>query len=233
MHVPHFPLLDLSLASISVHQRFLLHRCGSRKDVQRDKLNLMVKKKTDGAAKAVRFTRVVERSGRPRPHTLWLAPEKDPELKRAIAAHRVMMVEPGSAGGKTDFGMVGFNASDAASAQILIFPKSLKAFEGARVVGIKFDLVEQPKMETARAPAPKPVPRRVSSPAPSAARTPPPAPSKPSKPQPPEPEENKSAPDEQRDTPDTALRREVRAALEELEAGKAVAAYKRLQNAVS
>jgi hypothetical protein len=131
---------------------------------------------------------------------------------------------------------VGFNAPDAARAQILIFPKSLKSFEGARVVGIKFDLVEQPKLENARAPAPKPTRRRASPSAPSAAPTPPPAappaPAKPSKP-PPEPAEEKTAPDVSRDPAEAALVREVRAALKELEAGKAVAAYKRLQQAVS
>ena len=196
----------------------------------------MAKKKSGGAAKTVRFTQVVERSGRPHSHTLWLAPDKDPELKRAIAAHRVMRIEPGPSGGKTDFGTVGFNASDSAGAQILIFPKSLKSFEGARVVGIKFDLVEQPKLENARAPAPKPARRRSSPPPPAAARTPPPAappaPPKPGKP-PPKPIEEKTGPDVPRDPAGDALVREVRAALKELEAGKAVAAYKRLQQAVN
>jgi hypothetical protein len=96
--------------------------------------------------KTVRFTQVVERSGQPQVHTLWLPPDKDPELQRAQKAHRVMTIESGGAGGKTDVGRVGFSPDSKRPAQFLIFPKSLKTFEGARVVGIKFDLVAQPKL---------------------------------------------------------------------------------------
>lgn len=97
------------------------------------------------ANKTVRFTNVVERSGKPHAHTLWLPPDKDPELQRAQKAHRVMTVEPAVAGGKTDVGRVGFNPRSGKPAQFLIFPKSLQRFEGSRVVGIKFDLVAQPE----------------------------------------------------------------------------------------
>ena len=114
----------------------------------------MPKPKADGS-KTVRFTNVVERSGRPRAHTLWLAPDKDPELKRALASDRVMTVEQSATGGKADVGHVGFDVEHSQGAQILIFPKSLKRFEGARVVGVKFDLVEQPRMELARTPEAK------------------------------------------------------------------------------
>jgi hypothetical protein len=98
------------------------------------------------ANKTVRFTQVVERSGAPQVHTLWLSPEKDPELQRAEKTHRVMTIHPAGSGGKTDVGTVGFKSDEGSNAQFLIFPKSLKRFEGARVVGIKFDLVEQPKL---------------------------------------------------------------------------------------
>ena len=76
-------------------------------------------------------------------HTLWLPPDKDPELQRAQKAHRVMTIEPGSSGSKADAGTVGFER-DAKLGQFLIFPKSLKPFDGARVVGIKFDLIAEP-----------------------------------------------------------------------------------------
>src|SRR4051812_14282521 len=100
------------------------------------------------APKTVRFTRIVERSGQPHVHTLWLPPDKDPELKHAIAGHRVMSIVRSTRGGKTDSGVVGFDANER-NAQLLIFPKSLRAFEGAHVVGIKFDLVEQAKLARA------------------------------------------------------------------------------------
>ena len=191
----------------------------------------------------MRFTYVVERSGQPFAHTLWLAPDKDPELKRAIAADRVMMVEPGASGGKTDVGSVGFDSSRASGAQILIFPRSLKPFEGARVVGIKFDLVEQPKLENARAPAREPVRPHGQRPAPSPppppsltpkpVPAPTPTPARKSKAAPHKPDKMKKAPEESAPAKESVLIREVRAAMKELEAGKAVAAYQRLQRAVS
>jgi hypothetical protein len=109
--------------------------------------------------KTVRFARIVDKAGQPEVHTLWLPPDKDPQLKRAEKAHQVMTVAPNPTGGKTDVGIVGFDPdSSKRGAQFLIFPKSLERFAGARVVGIKFDLVAQPKLTEARtlaAPAPK------------------------------------------------------------------------------
>jgi hypothetical protein len=206
-----------------------------------------------GGKKTVRFTQVVERAGEPHVHTLWLPPDKDPELKRAAAAHRVMTIESG-AGGKTDVGVVGFDGDQKKTGQLLIFPKSLKRFEGARVVGIKFDLVEQPKLASASA---------LKNAATSSARTrragkhkPPPSKAEPlpaPEPEPP-PEPTAREPEPELKTPvekvvpfrpkapkaprktksvatDPALLREVKAALKELERGKAVAAYQRLQRA--
>jgi hypothetical protein len=232
----------------------------------------MAKKKTGGAPKSVRFTNIVERCGRPRAHTLWLSPDKDPELQRAITANRVMTVQLSATSGKTDQGVVGFEASP--GAQILIFPKSLKSFEGARIVGIKFELVEQPKMELARTPAAKVAHTKPKERKPAAVKhaaaekkdtdavekqpapepTPPqtePAPPKQSKaraksrahPKPARVEhittkeaadapQRVEAADETDKPAKGALVDEVRAAIKELEQGKAVAAYRRLQRAI-
>ena len=201
------------------------------------------------AGKTIRFAQVVERSGRPHVHALWVAPEKDPEFQRALKSHRVMTLEqPGR--GKTDVGFIGFDPKRNAPHQLLIFPKSLKRFAGARVIGIKFDLLDQPplaaagrlevrnrppgKRRGARAPAAGERPRTRTAtretpgrsstrlrpkPEPSAAvPTPPPDP----KPAPASAAKN-----------DSALRREVRAALKELQQGRAVAAYQRLESALN
>ena len=104
----------------------------------------------DNHGKRVRFTNVVARSGNPHAHTLWVSPEKDSELKQAFNANRVMMVQQSAGGGKADYRTVGFDRAHARGAQILIFPKSLRSFEGAKVVGINFDLVVQPKTEVRR-----------------------------------------------------------------------------------
>jgi hypothetical protein len=153
--------------------------------------------------KTVRFTQVIKRSGRPRAHTLWLAPDKDPELARARKADRVMTVGASGAAGKTDMGVVGFEPGKHEDAQFLIFPKSLKPFDGARVVGIKFDLIDQPK----------PVPAT-----PDKKRAAPPKAKK------------QSTKTVRRDDP--ALQRELRRAIAELKAGRAIAAHRRLQRAV-
>src|SRR5258707_12117132 len=88
----------------------------------------------------VRFSEVVNSSGRPDTHLLLMAPTKDKELQAAIKANRVMTVYQGSGSTKTDYGTIGF--AEGSSRQFLLFPKTLKLFEGKRVVGIKYDLLE-------------------------------------------------------------------------------------------
>ena len=191
-----------------------------------------------------------------------------------------MTIEAGSAGGKTDVGKIGFETGSGKPAQFLIFPKSLKSFEGARVVGIKFDLVAQPKLADVdplqhaksarpRGKAPKDSRATTSNPTPAPTATDarpraeeretiseevrnvpdivpfePPSPSskerrreksssekvsRPSKAA--DSKKEKAATGEHTKDP-TALIREVRAAMKELERGKSVAAYQRLARAV-
>jgi hypothetical protein len=193
------------------------------------------------ANQTVRFTRVVERSGRPHVHTLWLPPEKDPEFKRARETHRLMTLEQIPGGGKADFGVVGYDAKHGAAGQFLIFPKSLKRFEDARVIGVKFDLIEQPKLASARTPKP-----RIASRAKSERRRAKLAVSESTK-APTSPQVQSAAPPrnvvthevaqaEEKTSPqssqDTALKRQIRAALKELQRGNSVAAYQRLERAL-
>jgi len=88
----------------------------------------------------VRFSEVVNSSGRPDTHLLLMAPAKDKELQAAIKANRVMTVYQGLGSTKTDYGTIGF--AEGSSRQFLLFPKTLKSFEGKRVIGIKYDLLE-------------------------------------------------------------------------------------------
>ena len=90
----------------------------------------------------VRFSKIVEAAGKPIVHVLWVDPEKDPILKKAIEAERVMTVRQGSPDGKADYGLVGFEKG--VSGQILIFPRSLKRFADQRVTGVKYELFEWP-----------------------------------------------------------------------------------------
>jgi hypothetical protein len=87
-----------------------------------------------------RFSKIVKTVGRPVVHVLWIDPDKDPVLKKAINAKRVMTVHQGLTKAKADYGTVGFQKGVAA--QILIFPKSLERFADTRVTGVKYDLLD-------------------------------------------------------------------------------------------
>jgi hypothetical protein len=88
--------------------------------------------------KTARFRVVVEKCGRPEVHTLWLKPAADRRFQVIIKNNRVMTIRPGKTG--TEFGVVGFHKEK--NARYLAFPKSLKRFEGQRIVGIDWLLVQ-------------------------------------------------------------------------------------------
>jgi hypothetical protein len=92
----------------------------------------------------VRFSKVLEACGKPDIHLLLIDPAKDRTLQAAIKSDRVMTLYQQSGG--TDHGVVGFEQGR--SRQFLVFPKPLKPFLSQRIVGIKYELLED-------APAPK------------------------------------------------------------------------------
>jgi hypothetical protein len=103
----------------------------------------------------VRFSKVLEACGKPDIHLLLIDPAKDKTLQAAINSDRVMTLYQQSGG--TDHGVVGFEQGR--SRQFLVFPKPLKPFEGQRIVGIKYELLEDapaPKKETAKKEAAEP-----------------------------------------------------------------------------
>jgi hypothetical protein len=111
--------------------------------------------------KTVRFSEVVNSSGKPETHLLLIAPAKDKTLQAAIKSHRVMTVYQGSGTTKTDYGTIGFE--EGSSRQFLVFPKALNSFADKRVIGIKYDLLEsmpvskdEATSKTKSAKAPKP-----------------------------------------------------------------------------
>jgi hypothetical protein len=90
--------------------------------------------------KTVRFSEVVNSSGKPDTHLLLIAPAKDKTLQAAIKSNRVMTVYQGSGSTKSDYGTIGF--VEGSSRQFLVFPQTLKSFADKRVIGIKYDLLE-------------------------------------------------------------------------------------------
>ena len=175
------------------------------------------------AMKTVRFSDIVKRSGQPESYTLWVAPNKDAEFRRALKAHRVMTVHQETVGTKSDYGTVGFTGDKSAS--LLIFPKSLTSFEGKRVVGIKYELLkaaprEAPsKQKRSREPRKKPRPKRTKQPQDSNII--------------PFVREEREESSEQSAAPrkrqGSRVQREIRKVMKALKAGKAVAAYEMLE----
>jgi len=176
-----------------------------------------------------RFAHVVATCGNPEAHFVLTAPEKDRTLQKAIKASRVMTVFQNAVGSKADRGVVGFEAGRAR--QFLIFPKTLRAFAGKTVIGIKYDLwasKELPKAERAAPPRPKKKPKAAPSAKKPKAKVPPAAlssakvlPFKPANHQ-----------EEDEDDEIGAIKKEVRHAMDVLEEGKAVAAFNLLKRIV-
>jgi hypothetical protein len=90
--------------------------------------------------KTVRFSEVVNSSGKPDTHLLLIAPAKDKTLQAAIKSNRVMTLYQGSGSTTSDYGAIGF--VEGPSRQFLVFPQTLKSFADKRVIGIKYDLLE-------------------------------------------------------------------------------------------
>ena len=89
---------------------------------------------------SVRFTKAVEAAGKPEIVSLWTRPKRDKAFMAAVRQNRVMTVKQETVGSAKDFGTIGFFREK--NVAYLIFPKSLKEFEGRRIVGIKYDLIE-------------------------------------------------------------------------------------------
>jgi hypothetical protein len=88
--------------------------------------------------KTSRFRAVIEKCGSPQVYTLWQKPKTDRHFQSLLKNNRVMTIRPSESG--TDFGVVGF--SEEKAARYLAFAKSLKRFEGERIVGIDWALVQ-------------------------------------------------------------------------------------------
>lgn len=188
--------------------------------------------------KTVRFSVLVDSAGKPDTHLLFIKPEDDKILQKAIKAKRVVTVFQNTTGNKTDHGEVGFEPG--ASRQYLIFPKTVGAFDGRKVVGIKYELLESapiPKSKQAERPRP-PEKRRGPKPSPTSTPKLEEQPSQEAdveeevpaekvvkfpEPKPPEDEDSEAVED---------IKAQVRRAMRELEKGKQVAAFNLLKRIV-
>jgi hypothetical protein len=149
-----------------------------------------------------------------------------------------MTVHQENVGTKTDYGEIGF--VEGVQGSFLIFPKSLKRYEGKRVVGVKYDLLKEPPLMEAApkkkpakpkaAPKPEPEPEPVKPPPQPAPKF---EPLRVFKPEEPKPVKAKPAAEPDQREHFNALTREVRKALKKLEQGNSVAAYQILEKALA
>lgn len=91
--------------------------------------------------KTFRFAKVVEKAGTPEPYNFWLDPKKDQRFQQLLKSQRVMTVHQEMRGSKKDFGTVGCVRDG--KGEILVFPKSIKAFADARIVAIDYNLLKR------------------------------------------------------------------------------------------
>src|SRR6185369_8206161 len=110
--------------------------------------------------KEVRFSQLVEASGKPETLALWTDPRKNLSFVKAMKENRVLTVIQKPTGTKKDFGQVGFHPQPFAS--YLVFPKRLPTPPDSHVIGLKYHLIADPipsPSEHAK-PIPKPKPVR-------------------------------------------------------------------------
>lgn len=112
-------------------------------------------------SKEIRFSELVKRAGRPKTATLWTKPTKDQAFMKAVKQNRVLTVVQAPHHSHKDHGEIGFHEQPLA--MYLVFPKALPRAADAQVIGLKYELLEEPPVshpvrpvEPAR-PAPKPV----------------------------------------------------------------------------
>jgi hypothetical protein len=175
--------------------------------------------------KTARFATVVDKFGEPEPYLVLIDPAKDKALQSAIKANRVMTVFQPTVGTAADQGVVGFEPGT--RRQFLIFPKSLRALSGQKIVGIKYDLLKTkpiPKSERA------PIVRHAKRPARAGKQKVRSTAASPSNVLPFKTPDASEEDDE--DTTVADLKRKVRRAMDVLEKGKAVAAYNLLKRIV-
>jgi hypothetical protein len=91
--------------------------------------------------KEIRFSKLVQKAGKPETITLWTKPKDNPAFMKAINENQVVTVFQKPAGTKRDFGKIGFHQEQFAT--YLVFPKSLPKLGDAQIIGIKYDLLKQ------------------------------------------------------------------------------------------
>src|SRR5688572_6342208 len=104
--------------------------------------------------KQVRFGKIVEVGGKPEAYLAFSDPGKDPSFMRAAKESRVVTIKQEPTSKHKDFGIVGYVKEKYAT--YLIFPKSLRDFDGQRVIGIDYSILQSADVRIGgKVPAPR------------------------------------------------------------------------------
>jgi hypothetical protein len=95
--------------------------------------------------KTVRFADLVKKSGNPKQVTLWVEPREDRDFSEAISEGRVVTLFQQNVGSKKDYGLVGFFQKP--GTVFLVFPKPISYADETKVVGIKYEQVQEQEPE--------------------------------------------------------------------------------------
>src|SRR6266480_2321252 len=94
-----------------------------------------------GSVRTVRFSDLIEHSGPAHQVTLWSDPKSDKTFTQAVEENRVITITLHNVGTRKDFGVVGFDPKP--SATYIVFAKPLSVAKGTKVIGVKYDLLEE------------------------------------------------------------------------------------------
>jgi hypothetical protein len=98
--------------------------------------------------KTVRFSALVAAGGKPELYLPLFDPNHDRGFIQAAKQHRVLSIRQEPTSKKADFGIVGYDERKHTS--YLVFPRSLRRFANARVVGIKYDMIGETALPKCR-----------------------------------------------------------------------------------
>jgi hypothetical protein len=80
--------------------------------------------------------------------TLWVAPGKNGPFAKAIRENKVLTIHSTPVGHKKDYGQIGFHKKQGAI--YMVFPKRLPKDPISRIVGINYQLAEEPESKEPR-----------------------------------------------------------------------------------
>jgi hypothetical protein len=95
--------------------------------------------------KKVRFGDLVRHAGRPEVATLWTDPKRDSSFTKAIRQNRILTVLRKPTTKRTDYGMIGFHEEP--QAMYLVFPRPLPQGQDSHVIGINYQLLDEPAVD--------------------------------------------------------------------------------------